>query len=542
MLQRRFVVGGFAVLATAVLVLAAVFVSTAGAVPHSAAQASSGLTPEVSASAHHDLSPALRDLPAQATRFRGSPDRPLRSPALSAGPDQPDGALQSTAGTPLAATTGLGFGGLGRGAGDPANFCGCAPPDTNGAVGATQYVQIVNTGIGVFSKTTGAMAAGFPKAIHTLFTGFGGGCETNDDGDPVAQYDQAAGRWILSQFSVSTAPFLECVAVSTSSDATGTYNRYSFSYGTQFPDYPKIGVWPDAYYVTYNVFNGNSFGGPKTCAWDSAAMIAGAASAAQVCFQLGTTVASILPADLDGTIAPPAGAPNFQLSLGSNALSFFTFHVDFVTPANSTYTGPTSIPVAAFTQACSGGACIPQPGTTQRLDSLADRLMHRLAYRRFADGHESLLVSHAVRASGNRKNQVDGVRWYELRNPSTGTPTVFQQGTFSPDATSRWMSSIAMDKLGNIGVGYSASSGSSFPSVRITGRVPGDPAGTLEAETIVKPGAGSQLTNLNRWGDYSAMQVDPTDDCTFWYTNEYLKASGTFNWSTWIESFKMPGC
>src|SRR5262249_40479205 len=155
---------------------------------------------------------------------------------------------------------------------------------------------------------------------------------TNDDGDPVAQYDQAAGRWILSQFSVSTAPFLECVAVSTSSDATGTYNRYSFSYGTQFPDYPKIGVWPDAYYVTYNVFNGNSFGGPKTCAWDSAAMIAGAASAAQVCFQLGTTVASILPADLDGTIAPPAGAPNFQLSLGSNALSFFTFHVDFVTP------------------------------------------------------------------------------------------------------------------------------------------------------------------------------------------------------------------
>src|SRR5262249_27540067 len=157
---------------------------------------------------------------------------------------------------------------------------------------------------------------------------------------------------------------------------------------------PKIGVWPDAYYVTYNIFNnGATFGGVKTCAWDRAAMISGAASAAQVCFQLGTTVASILPADLDGTTAPPAGAPNFQLSLGANAPHFFPSHVDFATPANSTSSGPTSIPVAAFTQACNGGACIPQPGTSQRLDSLADRLMHRLAYRRFADGHESLLVS-----------------------------------------------------------------------------------------------------------------------------------------------------
>src|SRR5262249_40747189 len=264
MLQRRYVVGGFAVLATVVLVLAAVFVSTAGAVPHSAAQPSSGHTPEATTSVHHDVYPALRDLPAQATAFRGSPDRPLRSPALSAGPDQPDGALQSTASTPLAATTVLSFGGLGRGAGDPANFCACAPPDTNGAVGATQYVQIVNTGFGVFNKTTGAMAAGFPKANNTLWAGFGGGCETHDDGDPAAQSDQAAGRWILTQFSVSTPPFLQCVAVPTSSDATGTYNRYSFNYGNvQFPDYPKLGVWPDAYYITYNIFNnGATFAGP----------------------------------------------------------------------------------------------------------------------------------------------------------------------------------------------------------------------------------------------------------------------------------------
>src|SRR5262249_55710804 len=196
MLQRRFVVGGFAVLATAVLVLAAVFVSTAGAVPHSAAQGSSDRTPEVTASVHHDVSPPLRDLPAQATAFRGSPDRPLRSPALSAGPDQPDGALQSTAGTPLAAIIGLGFGGMGRGAGDLANFCPCAPPDPNLAVGSTQVVQIVNTGFAVFNKATGAIV-GTSHAINSLFVGFGGGCEANDDGDPIVQYDQTAGRWIL---------------------------------------------------------------------------------------------------------------------------------------------------------------------------------------------------------------------------------------------------------------------------------------------------------------------------------------------------------
>jgi hypothetical protein len=211
------------------------------------------------------------------------------------------------------------------------------------------------------------------------------------------------------------------------------------------------------------------------------------------------------------------------------------FHVDWANPANTALTGPTSLAVAAFTAACNGGTCIPQPGTRQQLDSLGDRLMYRLAYRN-RGGTESLVVNHSITAGSSV-----GVRWYELR-VAGGSVSVAQQGTYAPDAAFRWMGSIAMDKVGNIALGYSKSSSTIFPSIAITGRVPGDPPGTLQAETVVKAGAGSQGRRLARWGDYSAMSVDPVDDCTFWYTTEYLKASGTFNWSTWITSFKMPGC
>jgi hypothetical protein len=215
--------------------------------------------------------------------------------------------------------------------------------------------------------------------------------------------------------------------------------------------------------------------------------------------------------------------------------------VDFATPANSTLTGPTNISVAAFTAACNGGgACIPQPGTSQKLDSLADRLMYRLAYRNFGT-HESLVVNHSVAVGGRGQNKSVGVRWYELRNPN-GAPAVFQQGTFSPDSTYRWMGSIAMDKVGNMALGYSASSSGLLPSIRYTGRLVTDPLGTMQTENTIKAGAGSQQRNLNRWGDYSSMAVDPVDGCTFWYTNEYLKANGTFNWSTQIASFKFPSC
>ncbi len=269
-------------------------------------------------------------------------------------------------------------------------------------------------------------------------------------------------------------------------------------------------------------------------------MLAGL-TATQICFQLSSSFGGVLPSDLDGTTAPPAGAPNVMVNFGANSLNVWKFHVDFAAPANSTLAGPTNLAVAAFNSACGGGACIPQPGTRQKLDSLADRLMYRLAYRNFG-ASESWVVNHSV-STGGPKHKPSGsaIRWYELRNLAT-TPSVFQQGTFAPDATFRWMGSIAMDKVGNIAVGYSASSGTIKPSIRMTGRVPTDALGTMQSEAEVFTGTGSQLRNLNRWGDYSAMTVDPSDDCTFWYTTEYLKSDGTFNWSTRIANFKMPGC
>ena len=387
-------------------------------------------------------------------------------------------AVQTSTGPLIATTSGLNFAGVGNG--DYRFAPNSAPPDTNGAVGATQYVQWVNESFAVFDKTTGAIVTGFPKSGNTLWAGFGGGCEINNDGDPIVQYDKAANRWILTQFSVTTTPYLQCVAVSTTSDATGTYYRYAFSYGTtQFPDYPKLGVWPDAYYISYNIFNnGSTFGGAKVCAFDRAMMLIGK-PATQECFQLSTSFGGLLPSDLDGSIAPPAGEPNFFMNFGSNSLNLWKFHVDFATPPNATFSGPTNIPVATFTAACNGdGGCITQPNTSQKLDSLADRLMYRLAYRHFTDGHEALVVNQSVKVSGTKNNQVVGVRWYEIRSPSTA-PAVYQQGTFSPDSTSRWMGSIAMDKLGDIAVGYSASSSSVFPSIRYTGRVPGDALGYL---------------------------------------------------------------
>src|ERR1700716_2143864 len=259
-------------------------------------------------------------------------------------------------------------------------------------------------------------------------------------------------------------------------------------------------------------------------------------TATQVCFQQGTSVGGLLPADLDGTTAPPAGSPNYMMYFGTNNLNLFKFHVDFANPSNSTFTGPTVINVAAFSPLCAGGTCVPQPSTTQQLDSLADRLMYRLAYRNFGS-HESLAVNHSVVAGSG-----GGVRWYEIQNPA-GTPVVAQQSTFAPDSNYRWMGSVAMDQAGDLAVGYSVSAASSvFPSIRFAGRVPTDPASTLEAEVNIVSGAGSQNGNLSRWGDYSAMQVDPVDDCTFWFTEECMKTTGSFNWNTRIASFKFPSC
>jgi hypothetical protein len=481
---------------------------------------------------HRDVSPPLREMILQAPppSLEKKEAEPVRRIPLPPGlTQQEDSVLQRTV-VPFTPVVGTSFEGLG--AGQYGFSVTGAPPDTNGTVGATQYVQWVNTSFAIFNKSSGALIAG-PTAGNTLWSGFGGGCQTNNDGDPVVLYDKAAQRWVFSQFSVTTTPYLQCIAVSTTSDATGTYNRYSFQYGN-FDDYPKMGVWSDGYYETFNMFNGNTFVGADACAYNRTAMLAGSA-ATQVCFQQGSSIGGLLPSDIDGTTAPPTGSPNYMVYFGTNNLNLFKFHVDFTTPSNSTFTGPTVIPVAAFSPLCGGGTCVPQPGTTQQLDSLADRLMYRLAYRNFGT-HESLVVNHSVTAGSG-----GGVRWYEIQNPS-GTPTVAQQSTFAPDSNYRWMGSIAMDQSGDMAVGYSVASSSLNPTIRYTGRVPTDPSGTMEAEVNVVTGTGSQTTSLSRWGDYSAMQVDPVDDCTFWYTQEYIKTNGTFNWNTRIANFKFPSC
>jgi hypothetical protein len=332
------------------------------------------------------------------------------------------------------------------------------------------------------------------------------------------------------------------VAVSKTADATGGYILYDFGF-SEFIDYPKLGIWPDAYYMSFNLFtaNGKSFLGPLPCALQRSRMLVGRRAGSVCFFGLSNKFFALLPSDLDGSKPPAPGRPNVYVNINfaTQSLNLWRFHVDFA--GTSTFTGPTKIKVAPFTPACNGGVCIPQPGTSQQLDSLADRLMYRLAYRNFGT-HESLVVNHSVRASRNNA----GVRWYEVRNPFR-TPVLFQQGTFAPDVNSRWMGSIAMDKVGNAALGYSVSSSSVHPSIRYTGRVPTDSLGTMETENSIFVGTGSQRPrpgnpNVNRWGDYTSMAIDPVDDCTFWYANEYLRVNGAFNWDTRLASFRFPSC
>jgi hypothetical protein len=454
----------------------------------------------------------------------------------------PDPALQMSVGPSVATTSVLNFFGVGEGLGSfsPAY----APPDTNGAAGPTQYMQWVNVNFAVFNKSDGSVAYG-PAAGNTLWTALGGPCAANNSGDPIAQYDKQAGRWVMLQ-PVFKSSYTLCVAVSQTSDATGVYNEYSFSIpGNYFPDYPKLGVWPDGYYVSYNSFQGNSFIGAAACALDRTNMLQDKAATMQ-CFQRTYADASLLPSDLDGdsgaaatTAAPPAGAPNYFLELASStSLDLYKFHVDWANPANSTFTGPTAISVPSYTEACGGGTCVPQSGTSELLDSLGDRLMYRLAYRNIG-GTGTLVVTHSVgTGSGNT-----GVRWYEIQGLD-GTPSALQASTYSPDSNYRWMGSIGMDKFSDIALGYSVSSSSMHPAVEYTGRLASDSANSMESENPIVDGGGSQLNNLNRWGDYSSMAIDPLDDCTFWYTNEYLLSNGTFNWSTRVGSFRFgsAGC
>jgi hypothetical protein len=511
-------------------------VGVAAAVPATATQVHRGgrkLT-----AVHHDTSPRLRDIAPAAERrtHRVVPLRRLRRPAPSGAATA---AIQRSTAALAAPTTLLNFDGIGQGfSGPQGSFSvSSAPPDPNAAVGPNHIVETVNTDLAVFNKSGTAVYG--PVPINTLWSGFGGGCQTNDDGDATVSYDRIADRWVIQQFSVSTIPYLECIAVSKTGDPTGAYNRYSFQY-LDFPDYPKLAVWPDAYYVTYNLFaGGSSFNGGEVCALDRARMLVGAA-ATQQCFNVGTSFGGLLPSELDGASLPPTGSPDYVVALGASAnqLAYWKFHVDWTTPANTTLTGPATLATAAYSEACAGGTCIPQSGTSQKLDSLADRLMYRLAYRNLGD-HESLVVNHSVVAGSST-----GVRWYELRPDASHNLSIFQQGTYAPDSSFRWMGSIAQDQAGDMGLGFSVSSSSIHPEIHYTGRLAGDAAGLMtQGEGTIINGGGSQSgSGLSRWGDYSSMSIDPSDDCTFFYTQEYIPSNGAFNWRTRIASFKFPGC
>ena len=522
----------------AVLVLAGLDLMTGPA------DAQSQTDPEVVYEIYHDTSLPVRQyasgLPAAmpALRVHPLPRRILPGAGLV----QADAVEQVFASSPVVATISHNFDGIP----DSANgSLVSVPPDQNLAVGATQVVEVINTAYQVFNKSTGTSVQA-PRQISSIFTGISGLCGPGPRGtytDPVVLYDKNAGRWFIaivaadSRFSTGN----QCIAVSSTSDATGTYHRYAFSFGTNvINDYDKFGVWPDAYYGAFNLFSPSKFLGAKVCAYQRSAMLAGTAANA-ICFTNANEF-SLLPSDLDGATAPAFGEPNFFVNLfSSSALHLFKFHVDFTTPGNSRFTGPVTIAVKSFTQACAAtGTCIPQLGTSTQLDSLGDRLMFRLAYRNFGS-HESLVINHAAKTSV----AASGVRWYEIRNLNA-TPVVSQQGTLTNGGTSLWMGSIAMDKVGDVALGFSESSGTIHPTVAFTGRIPSDPLGTMEGINVIFAGKGSQTGGTanggNRWGDYSGMAIDPSNDCTFWYVNEYIPSNGNFNFHTRIASFKFPTC
>lgn len=437
------------------------------------------------------------------------------------------------------------------------NIAGVNPPDPNADVGLNHVVVMSNLSFHILDKS-GVSVFG-PAANNTVWSGFGGDCENDNSGDPVVLYDQIADRWLLSQFTASGPEYFNCVAVSTSGDPTGSYYRWAVSNGTLFPDYPKYGIWSDGYYISTRDFNGNSFVSVGVYALKREDMIAGNPSPAIVYMSENRTSNSwrvgdgLLPADIDGFDLPPANAPEYFIGTmddGANygaaedALLLWQFDVDFNTPANSTFTLTDILSIAAFDTIfpCSSGRnCIPQKDTSNEVDiqSYRQRPLHRLAYRNFGT-HESLVTNQSVEGAPG----IAGVRWWEVRNPSTN-PVLFQEGTYAPGATDdihRWMGSAAMDSGGNIAIAYSASGDSIFPAIRYTGRLSGDTLGTMtQGEESIVEGLGSQ-TGSQRWGDYTSLTVDPVDDCTFWHVNEYYETSSSNGWELRVGAFKFDEC
>ncbi|MEO5720352.1 MAG: dockerin type I domain-containing protein [Chthoniobacterales bacterium] len=483
-------------------------------------------------------------------------------------PVQKDGALQSSFGpdghfTINIPAPSLTFEGLG--------VNGSAPPDTTGAVGPNDYVQAVNGGgVRIWDKAGNPRGPAF--RLSTLFAPLGGVAANTDSGDALVLYDRLADRWLITQFAFAastTPPYHQPIAVSKTGDPTGAYWVYDFiTPGNEFPDYGKIGTWPDGYYFTDRQFtNGATYNGFGVFAFDRVKMLVGDPSASYIYFNAGPNLSNsssgMIPSDFNGLIPPPAGAPNvFSVytddAFGdpADALRLFNFHADFAVPANSTFLERPESPLAVApfdARNPAGRADIEEPApavAADYLDSIGDRLMLRLQYIN-RSGTELLTTCHTVNGGTIAAPGVNptvaqyraATRYYVLQKTSpTGPYSVLDQATYSPDTTERWMGSTALDNAGNLAVGYSTSSTSVLPSISYAGRLATDPPNTLaQGEATMFAGGGVQTGTGNRWGDYTAMTVDPTDDSTFWYTNQYYNPSGAFLWRTRVGTFKFAG-
>ena len=442
---------------------------------------------------------------------------------------------------------------------------GVAPSDVNGDVGPNHYVQAVNSGNGgtrfsIYDKSGNRLFQ--PKSLAKLWQR--GPCRNKGQGDPVIQYDAMADRWLLTQFAFRSTergpkpPFYECIALSKTSNVTGAFTTYTFFIDdNRFPDFPKFGVWRDGYYMTVHLFDRQfDFRGQGFIVFDRERMLAGlkprGSSRDDVPAHYFFTPNDFgaLPADVAGTTPPPPGTPNYMLvskddniSANRDKLNVMTFDVNWGRPRLSRVVLVDSLPTNPFnSNLCRGSACVPQPARTIKLDALAgvpdlgSFLMYPLVYRNF--GTTDVLVANQTVNLGNNRA---GIRWYEIGDATTSGRSIFQQGTVAFPSLHRWNGSISIDKNGGIGLGYSVSGSGQVPSVRYVAREDADPPNAMSAESSLLEGGGSQRGTY-RWGDYTSMQVDPVDDCTFWYTNQYYGQTGFYDWDTVIGSFKLPGC
>ncbi len=432
-----------------------------------------------------------------------------------------------------------------------------APPDPNGDVGLNNYVQSVNALTRVYDKNGTPLTP--PFKLSSIFSPLGTPCSRRDDGDPIVHYDVLTDRWLLSQYCTYAPPFRQLIAISQTGDPTGSYYLYEFILpNNKLNDYPKLGVWTDGYYMTADEFIGSDYTGTGVFAFEKKKMLVGDRTASFIYFDLASPstirLGGLLPSDFDGLNPPPPNAPNIFVGYTAteygdarDALRLFNFHADFVDPSKSTFTerAESPIDVAPFDPTSPNGReDVEQPPPGDKLDSQSDRLMYRAAYRNFGT-HESLVVNQTVRLTPVEQDYRAGVRVYELQKSGSAF-TVRDQATLGDTVSNRWMASAAQDFQGNLAVSYSFSNGKKFPSIFYSGKLASDPAGTFRAEETLISGTGIQTGFGSRWGDYTSLSIDPTDDCTFWMTNEYYtaesQAESPYGWLTRIGKFKFPEC